>query len=446
MLQLDSLRPRRRALRRRREERNQRLTTRRAVRRALVSLAGLLGQPVYNQVGAEVGRLADLVARWGGDAYPPVTGLVVRVGGRLAFVPVEQVARLGHRQVELRSARLDLRDVERRQGEVLLAKDVLDHQLVDTDGIKVIRAADLYLAPLERAILLVGVDVSLQTLLRRLGPARFRPLPTPDQVIDWAAIEPFGTQAGQVQLRTTSRALQRLRPGELADLLEDLGRHARQELLDSLEPQAAADALEEMDPDELDALLREVPDERASTLLARMEPDEAVDALRELDADEREGLLGRMPPEKAAQLRELLAFPEDRAGGFMNADLVCVPEDQTVAEVRQRLRQLAGEQPDLGTVLVTDGQGRLVALVSMLELLVAEPGQRMAELAGPSEPVTVGPDAALDDVVDGLVEARESTLVVVDEAGRPLGRILADDVIDALLPERGRLHFPRLLR
>jgi CBS domain-containing protein len=441
---LDALRPRR--TRNRRQERTQRLTARRAVRQALVSLAGLLGRPVYNQVGAEVGRLADVVARWGGDAYPPVTGLVVRVGGRLAFVPVDHVARLGHRQVELRSARLDLRDFERRQGEVLLAKDVLDHQLVDTDGIKVIRAADLYLAPSEHDVLLVGVDVSLQTLLRRLGPARFRPLPTPDQVIDWAAIEPFGTSAGEVQLRTTSRALQRLRPGELADLLEDLGRGGRHALLASLEPEAAADALEEMDPDELVALLHEVPDDRAAALVARMEPDEAVDILRELDADERDELLDRMPAATARQLRDLLAFPEDTAGGFMNANLVLVRQDDTVAAVRQRLRELASRQPDLDAVLVTDDQGRLLDVVGLLELFVAEPGQRMTELTGPPEPVTIGPEAGLREVVDGLVEGRASTLVVVDEADRPLGRILADDVIDALLPERGRLHFPRLLR
>jgi CBS domain-containing protein len=441
---LDALRPR--CTRNRRQERTQRLTARRAVRQALVSLAGLLGRPVYNQVGAEVGRLADVVARWGGDAYPPVTGLVVRVGGRLAFVPVDHVARLGHRQVELRSARLDLRDFERRQGEVLLAKDVLDHQLVDTDGIKVIRAADLYLAPSEHAILLVGVDVSLQTLLRRLGPVRFRPLPTPDQVIDWAAIEPFGTSAGEVQLRTTNRALQRLRPGELADLLEDLGRGGRHELLASLEPETAADALEEMDPDELVALLHEVPDDRAAALVARMEPDEAVDILRELDGDEREELLDRMPAAIARQLRDLLAFPEDTAGGFMNANLVLVREDDTVAAVRQRLRELAGPQPDLDAVLVTDDQGRLVDVIGLLELFVAEPEQRMAELTGPPEPVTIGPAAGLREVVDGLVEGRASTLVVVDDADRPLGRILADDVIDALLPERGRLHFPRLLR
>jgi CBS domain-containing protein len=441
---LDALRPRR--ARHRRQERTQRLTARRAVRQALVSLAGLLGRPVYNQAGAEVGRLADVVARWGGDAYPPVTGLVVRIGGRLAFVPVDQVARLGHRQVELQSARLDLRDFERRQGEVLLAKDVLDHQLVDTDGIKVIRAADLYLAPSEHAILLVGVDVSLQTLLRRLGPVRFRPLPTPDQVIDWAAIEPFGTSAGEVQLRTTNRALQRLRPGELADLLEDLGRGGRHQLLASLEPEAAADALEEMDPDELVALLHEVPDDRAAALVARMEPDEAVDILRELDGDEREELLDRMPAAIARQLRDLLAFPEDTAGGFMNANLVLVREDDTVAAVRQRLRELAGPQPDLDAVLVTDDQGRLVDVIGLLELFVAEPEQRMAELTGPPEPVTIGPEAGLREVVDGLVEGRASTLVVVDGADRPLGRILADDVIDALLPERGRLHFPRLLR
>ena len=327
---LDSLRPRRRTLHRRRQERNQRLTTRRAVRRALVSLAGLLGQPVHNQVGAEVGRLADLVARWGGDAYPPVTGLVVRVGGRLAFVPVEQVAHLGHRRVELRSARLDLRDFQRRQGEVLLARDVLDHQLVDTDGIKVIRAADLYVARVGEAYRLVGVDVGLQTLLRRLGPARFRWLPTPDRVIDWAAIQPFGIEPGGVRLRASTRGLHRLRPGELADLLEDLERPARQALLAELDPATAADALEEMDPEELDALLHEVSDEQAAVLLGRMEPDEAVDALRELEPDERDELLGRLPAAAAQRLRGLLAFPEDRAGGFMTSDLVIVEEQASV--------------------------------------------------------------------------------------------------------------------
>ena len=150
---------------------------------------------------------------------------------------------------------------------------------------QVIRAADLYLAPLFGRYCLVGVDISTQSLLRRLGPARWRHTPTPDRVIDWGAIQPFGeTEQGaapEVRLRTTNQGLERLRPGELADLLEDLMRPERQKLLDSLTPEEAADALEEMDPEELASLLREAEPDRAAQLLGAMEPDEAVDALRD---------------------------------------------------------------------------------------------------------------------------------------------------------------------
>ena len=133
--------------------------------------------PVTNQTGQEIGRLDDIVARWSdGQTYPPVSGLVIRVGRRLAFVPASAIDRIAHAEVLLRSARLDLRDVVRRPGEVLLAKDVLDHQLVDVDGVQVIRAADLYLAEVLGRIRLVGADVSTATLLRRLGPRRWRPL------------------------------------------------------------------------------------------------------------------------------------------------------------------------------------------------------------------------------------------------------------------------------
>ncbi len=326
------------------QQRERRLTAARAVREALLSLAGLLGSPVVNQAGEEIGGLVDLVARWADEPYPPLTGLVVRVARRQVFVPAEQVVELDRRGARLRSARLDLREVERRTGEVLLARDVLDHQLVDTDGIKVIRAADLYVARVGEAYRLVGVDVGLQTLLRRLGPARFRWVPTPERVIDWAAIQPFGIDPGGVRLRTPTRRLPRLRPGELADLLEDLERPARQALLAELDPATAADALEEMDPEELDALLHEVPDEQAAALLARMESDEAVDALRELEPGERDELLGRLPPAVAQRLRRLLAFPEDRAGGFMTGDLVTLDEQMTVAAVAERLRGVAADQ------------------------------------------------------------------------------------------------------
>ena len=433
-------------LRLRREQRQRRITTTRSVREAIVSLAGLVNRPVLIPGGAEIGRLVDLVARFSdAQTYPPITGVIVRVGRRTAFLDSSAVAEVAHTHMTLKTASVDLRDFVRRPGEVLLARHVLDHQLVDVDGVQVIRAADLYVAPAQGRIRLVGVDVSVQTLLRRLGPARLRRTPTPDRVIDWAAIQPFGDPVRAVRLRTSHSGLNRLRPGELADLLEDLGRDERQELLDSLEPETAADALEEMDPDELESLLREVEPERAASLLASMETDEAADALRDLKRDEREELLGHMPQERAEELSSVLSYEEDCAGGIMTTAIVCVAPEDTVATARQRLAAMREHRGELDGVVVVDEEGRLLGDVHLFDLAVAGENELVAALVPEEEPVTVAPAAPVKEVAVQLIEARRSSVLVVDEAEHPVGRILADDVVDALVPERGRIHFPRLL-
>ncbi|MGH9304901.1 MAG: magnesium transporter MgtE N-terminal domain-containing protein [Acidimicrobiales bacterium] len=434
------------ALRSRLDQRHRRLTTTRAVREAIVSLAGLLNRPVRHQVGDEIGRLVDVVARFSGEqAYPPISGLVVRVGRRRVFLAAGLVAHLGHAEITLRSARVDLRDFERRPGELLLARDVLDHQLVDVDGVQVIRAADLYLAPAQGRIRLVGVDISTQTLLRRLGPARFRGRPTPDRVIDWAAVQPFGGPGTSVRLRTSHEGLRRLRPGELADILEDLGRGAQQELLDSLDTEEAADALEEMDPEELESLLRGVEPEKAAALVASMETDEAVEALRDLADLERDELLEHMPAHRSYELSALLHYEEDTAGGIMTTSLATAREDETVDEVRVRLRELGDHRGEIDAVCVLDAGGNLLGDIPLFDLVLAEPAVVLGDLVGEAEPLTVAPGAPLGEVAAQLIEARRSSVLVVD-GDRPIGRILADDVVDALLPERGKLHFPRLLQ
>lgn len=430
----------------------ERMLTSRQVRQDIVSLAGLIGRPVLNQAGDEVGHVVDLVAKvHGGETYPLVTGIVIRVGRRRTFLDASNIDRVHRRSVTLRTARLDLREFQRREGEVLLARDILDHQLVDTDEIQVIRAADLYLAQVGDQVHLVGVDVSLQTLLRRLGPRRYRWHPTPDRVIDWAAIESFGEDSAKepaaMKLRAPHSALHRLRPAELADVLEGLGRSGRKELLDSLDHDLAADALEEMEPDELTALLREVEPAQAAELLSRMEPDEAVDALRELSRDEQALLMSRMPAEVRRELVKLLGYPGDEAGGIMTSVLARAQPDETVAQVSQRLAEQARHRTEIDSVAVLDADGRLIGDVSAFDLLVSSADTRLGDLIDPENPpVTLRPDTDLDDVATELVESRRSSLLVVDDDGRPLGRILSDDVLDALVPGHGRLHFPRLLQ
>ena len=431
-------------LRARRDRRTKRLLANRAVAETLVSVAGILGRPVRISGGAEVGRLADLVARWDGQPYPPLTGLVVRVARRLAFVPVEQLIEVDRGGFTLGSARFNLRDFERRPGEVLLAGDVLDHQLVDVDGVRVVRASDLYLARVPDGWRLVGVDVGFQSLLRRLGPRRWRARPTPERVIDWAAIQPFGVESGPLRLRRENQTLSRLRPGELADLLEELGRPERQELLSALDPDEAADALEEMAADELRALLRDLPVARAAELLAAMEPDEAADALRDLDADELEEILDAMTPTVATQLRPLLAYPEHTAGGLMTPRLMLADPSERVDEVRARLAASGDECADLDGVVVVDDAGQLIDDLRMVDLLLAGTSDRLEQLTAPAEPITVTSSAPIAGVVARLIDSRRASVIVVDHDHHPIGRILADDVIDALVPEQGRhrLHIP----
>lgn len=264
---------------------------------------------------------------------------------------------------------------------------------------------------------------------------------------------PFGDQLttgpATVRLRGTHAGLHRLRPGELADLLEDLGRPARQELLASLDDATAADALEEMDPDELEALLREADPDRAASLLAAMEPDEAVDALRDLSNAERTTILTRMPTGVAENLTVLLGYRENTAGGFMTTVLATAGLGDTVGEVERHVASFGEHRNEIDGVLILDENGHLVADLPLFDLVVHPDDQLISTVLAEEhhpEPLTVATSATVADVAGQLVETRRSSLLVVNEEGTPLGRILADDVLDALLPERGRLHFPRLLQ
>ena len=334
-----------------RRRRTRRILASEGVFDSIVSLAGLLGRPVRNQRGQEIGRLEDIVARWAdGQVYPPVSGLIIKVGRRDAFVPASSIDRIGHAEVLLRSSRLDLRDVVRRPSEVLLAKDVLDHQLVDVEGVQVIRAADLYLAEVIGRIRLVGADVSNATLLRRLGPRRWRPRPTPDRVIDWAAIQTFAEPTGeaqaatQVRLKTTNEGLHRLRPGELADLLEDLRRDERRELLAALVAgrggrRARGDGSATTSSNCCASRIRWRPLAWWPPWSPTRRPTPCAICRGTVRAE----VLRHIPQSTALALRELLGYDEDEAGGIMTTALVTAQSGRQGEEGRRPA--LRGAEP-----------------------------------------------------------------------------------------------------
>jgi len=416
------------------------LALRREVAGALVSVAGLAGRPVRDGDRNVVGTVVEVVVRW--DAgYSPVTGLIVRVGQRRTWLHIADIAAIEQSAVSLRSTRFDLRDVVRREGELLLLADVIDHQLVDVSGVQVVRASDLYLTRVNGAWRLVGVDISLSSLLRRSLPGGLGRRPSPSLVLDWSSVQPFGVPGGSVRLARSHSELRRMRSADLADLLASLGRAERRELLGGLEPGTAADALEEMNPRDLNDLLRDAPVEQAAELVAAMEADEAVEALREMPPEERDELLDAMTADRGAELEALLQYDEESAGGVMTSRLVRLPEHDTVRDAIEEIRRQVQEGETPAGVVVVDEHGALLDDIEFVELLGADPETPLSGLVGPPWPVTVGPDAALPEIVERMTDNRGSSLLVVDEANRPIGRILADDVVD-LLARPGERRWP----
>lgn len=404
---------------------------RKNIRESLVSVAGLIGRPVKDLDGRDIGKLVDVVVRHGEETYPPVSGLIVKVGNRKSFINGARISSLNKDEIRLSSTKVNLEDFKRREGESLLDADVLDHQIVDVDGLRVVRSSDLYLAPFDREIRVVGVDISFVSFLRRIFPGSIRRTPTPEHVVDWATVASLADGSGLVRTSGSRAVLSQLRPADLADLIEDLAGREQGALIELLDPELAADALEEMEEEELQGLIRGLTSQRSADLLARMEPDESAEVLRDLDEEHRESILDEMDSALAGQLRKLVSFDETLAGGIMTTHILIVRENDTVASALKLL--VSNRERDISDgVVVIDSRGKLVDHIQVIELVAAKSTALVSTLIGPPYPTAIQLDTPLDEVVEEFSNNRGSSVIVVDEKNKPVGRILADDLVDAL--------------
>ena len=413
---------------------------RKNIRDSLVSVAGLIGCPVRDNDGRDLGKLVDVVVRHGEETYPAVSGLIVKVGARKSFIDGARISKLTRDEIRLSSTKINLKEYTRRPGESLLDADVIDHQIVDVNGLRVVRSADLYLAPLDREIRLVGVDVSFVSFLRRVFPGTIRRRATPDRVVDWATVASLTDSGGQVRTAGPRSALAQLRPADLADLIEDLVGREQSAFIEMLDPNLAADVLEEMEDDELQGLLRGLPAERAAELLALMEPDESAEVLRDLSDGHRESILSEMTGETANILRQLVAFDEALAGGVMTTHMVICKEDDSVAHALSLLVKHKERDISDGVVIV-DNKGKLRDHIQMIELVSAEPLTMLKDLIGPPFPTAVHIDTPIDGVIEEFSNNRGSSIIVVDGTRKPVCRVMADDLIDALVARSAKRGF-----
>ncbi len=399
-------------------------------------LSHLLGKPVLDAQGGQMARVHDLVVRFGAELHPPVSGLIARQGRRDFYLPWERVAEVTASGVRLGTYKVDLRPFERRDGEALLRRDILDKQLIDVDGRRVVRANDLRLEPVEGRYRLVGVDVSVQGLWRRLGPAALTGGVEGRELIDWADVESFATDVPMVRLRVPHTGVSKLHPVEIARIVEAVSFQQGQEILEALDDETAADTIQELPPDDAAGLIERLDPERAADILDEMEPDDAADLLGDLSEASAEDLLGRMEPDEAEDVRELLAYDEDTAAGLMTTDFVTLPRTLTASEGLARLRALE-EAPDrLYHLYLVEGEGseHVTGVLSLRDLVLAAPETPLTELALP-EVRSVRPEDEPREVAHVMAEYNLTDLPVVDETGCVLGVILIDDAMDVLHPD-----------
>ena len=420
-----------------------------------VRLSRLLKRPVADRGGESIGRLADVIVRLRGTDYPLVTGLVAAVGGREIFVPIDQVSTFEGDPLALSSARLSLRHFERRDGEVLLRADVLGHRLIDVADARLVRAADLELARDGQEWVVARVDTrrrprrpfgraALQKTTRQKTTQQQRNQQQRNQpdhdARDWHDFEWLIGHAGSAPLRGPFARIRRLKPAQIADLLESASKEEETEILGRVhaDPELEADVFEELDEDLATRLLGARTDEEIAGVLARMHADDAADTVAELPQPRRQPVLDLLPAVQRAKVLTLMGFNSTSAGGLMGVDFVALPGRSTVAEALAQVRGQRELQPEaLTSVHAVDRDGVLRGVARLVTLVQADPGAAVIDVSD-TDPVRVGADTDITDVAVLMTDYNLITIPVVDGQRRLLGVITVDDVLEVAVPEDWR--------
>jgi CBS domain-containing protein/sporulation protein YlmC with PRC-barrel domain len=412
-------------------------------------LSRCIGLPVRDPAGEPLGTIADLIVAIG-DRYPPVTGLVARTEGRLIFLHWSSVATFDEGGARLGVRTIDIGKFEQRPHEILLRRDLLDKQIVDIEGRKVIRVNDVSLDDVEGQLRVVAVDVGAAGLLRRLGVegpfrafARTIRRSLPEHYIDWEDVDPLEATIASVRLRVPHAKLAQLHPSDLAGIIEDLAPRDRASVLASLDDESLADAVEEMEPETQVDVLEDLAPARAADILEEMSPDDAADLVADLDQDTRDEILALMEQDQADEVQELLGYPEDSAGGIMTTSFVTVDEHLTASGAIDHLRELEPDAETIYYVYVTGEEGHLVGVISLRDLIVAKPETPITEVMI-KEPVAVGAMAGQDEVAEVVAHYNLLAVPVLDDHGILRGIVTVDDALDTVIPTAWKKRLPRV--
>lgn len=410
----------------------------------------LMGKSVTDYDGEYVGKLKDLLAAPRGEIHhPQVIAIEIKRRSDTLIIPMSDVAVLIAPAIPLKKRIADIEPYVPSENDLFLVEDVFDKQIIDTNGIRVVRVNDLELTRVDGKIYVANVDIGSAGLLRRLGLSNLsRRLAGSTHrapgFISWDDVELISSDE-PMQLKVPGDKIAELHPADLAEILSDLSRQESSKLLEVLDIKTLADTLEEVEPDFQASLIGHMPDERIVDVLEEMAPDEAADLLAELPDDRSQELLRLMEDEEAEDILKLLAYPEESAGGIMNTEFISIPQHLTAEQVMTVLRETSHEAETIYYIYVHDDRKQLVGVLSLRQLVLAQPSAAVSDFME-TRIVTVNPLDKQEDCAQLISKYNLLAIPVVDEANRMHGIVTADDALDKIIPTAWKKRLPRMYR
>lgn len=396
----------------------------------------LLGKRIYDASGKTVGRIKDVAVLWDGE-IPQVTGIRYMRDNQ-TLIPANIVREWTCLGVELLQTMDQIKTITITQEELYVGKWLLDKQIIDLKGSKLVRVNDILLSCYEQDgkqfLSLIAADIGIRGLLRRVG-LEFLVKRWENNYILWQSITPLESRTGSLKLNRGKDELGSIHPADIADLVEEMDYNSRAVFFRSLGTEQAAEALAQMELDTQVEIITQMDGNQASDLLEEMPPDEAADILSEMPEEQSNELLRLMETDDAAEVKELMQYEEDTAGGLMTTEYIGLPVSLTAEQTINRLRELAPAAETIYYLYVVDESEKLLGVLSLRELIIAKSEATLDTLMH-TKIISVHHDEDQQKVAEIIHKYGLLAVPVTNEQGILLGIITVDDVIDILMPER----------
>jgi len=411
-------------------------------------LSHLIDRNLYQVDGSIIGKIKDIVvdisaADISESIRPRVIAVQIKSKGQKKYIDAKylKVYKVGFRY-DIIVEKPVFTQIESVENLILLVEDVMDKQLVDINGRKLVRVNDVRLVSIDNGIFAIAVDVGMEGLLRRLGvmfPLKklldvFN-LSMPSKFILWDDVEAVDFSTSRITLSKPYSKLHELHPSDLADIIEDLGKTTRTDIFSSLDDEKAADVLEELEVSAQIDIIERLPLDKAADVLEKMPADEVADILDELDKERAELLLNEMEKEASEEVRELLEYEDNEVGSIMTTDFLTLKEEMTIEDSLLEIRSQKPEADMIYSLYVTDKKDRLISSVSLRDLVVSEPSVRIRSIMK-RNPVKVFDDDKIDSLAEIISKYNLLAIPVTDREHKLQGMVVIDDIVEDLLDKR----------